>query len=151
MLVKWNEERIKVIPKTDGMGMVILAPGYTYVEDANWNKARSLVLPLIEVGKIVEEWTKIIAEQKANYALIKQDDKLCFAPATLMDLARPNALKVIASTFHVPTLEKLLEDDTRQDVRIAIMKQLVEVDKGNADAHTMKLAGTLDKVSKAVK
>ena len=151
MLVRWNEDRIKVIAKTDGMGMVILAPGYTYIEDANWNKARSLVLAQIDSGKIVEEWNKITPEQKIDFALVKQDDKTWYAPATLMNLNRAKALELVKNTFHVPTLEKLLEEDTRQDIRIAIMKQLVDVDKGNADQHKMQLAGTLDKVSKAVK
>lgn len=147
MLVKWTEERIKGIPKADNMGMVILVPGYMEVEDSNWAKARERVMKDIESGRIVEEWMKIVPEQKADFALVYMDDKKqWFAPAKLSNINRPRVAEVVKETYHVPTLLGWMDEELRQDVRLHIMKQLVEVDKANAEQHKMTLAASMDRI-----
>lgn len=146
MLVKWNEDRIKAIPKNDGMGMVILAPGYNDILDTNWAKCRDRVLDRIAKADIVEEWTRIPPEQKEDYPITQMDSKILYAPAKLSDINRPRVMEVIKETYHVPTLNKWLDDDLRQDVRLMIMKQLVVVDKGNEDSNKVALAAAMSKV-----
>lgn len=147
MIVKWAQERIKVIPKTDNMGSVILAPGYNEVEDSNWKFARPRVMRQIESGDIVEEWVKVNFEQVADYAITIKDEKSNnLAPAKLKDINRPKVKDVVKSTYHIPTLERWLDEELRQDVRIEILRQLSEIDRGNTIEHKKNLAATLDRV-----
>jgi len=146
MIIHWNKDHIKVVPKADGMGSVILYPGYTEIEDANWAKARGRVMDRIEQGDITEEWSKIAPEQKADFAIIKEEGKQYLAPAKLTDINRPRVKLVVEDTFHIGTLNKWLENETRQDVRLSIMKQLAIFDKNNAEEHKMAYASAMDKV-----
>lgn len=147
MIVKWAQERIKVIPKTDNMGSVILAPGYNEVEDSNWKFARPRVMNQIEKGDIVEEWVKVNFEQVADYAITIKDEKSNnLAPAKLKDINRPRVKDVVKATYHIPTLERWLDEELRQDVRIEILRQLSEIDRGNTIEHKKNLAATLDRV-----
>jgi hypothetical protein len=147
MVVKWDQARIKVIPKNDGIGSVILAPGYNEVEDANWNKARWSVMKQIQDGVIVEEWTKISPEQAENFALLIKDGNVLMAPAKLKDINRPRVItEVVKQTYHIPTLERWLDEELRMDVRLAIMKQLIEVDKMNPENRKMQLAAAMDRI-----
>jgi len=147
MIVKWTEERIKVIPKNDKTGMIILAPGYIEVEDANWAKARDLVANRIAKGDIVEEWKKITPEQKIDFAITIKDGNQTMAPAKFGDLQRPRCKDIILETYHVPTLSKWLDEDMRQDIRLLLMKQLLVVDKGNAEQYKIQMAAVMDKVA----
>ncbi len=146
MIIHWAKDHLKVVPKSDGMGSVILYPGYTDIEDTNWVKARDRILDRITAGDITEEWAKISPEQKADFAITKEEGKQYFAPAKLADINRPRVKSVIEDTYHIATLDKWLENETRQDVRLSIMKQLAIFDKNNAEEHKMAYASAMDKV-----
>jgi hypothetical protein len=146
MLVKWDVNCIKVIPTVEDASSVILVPGYNEVVDAKWQYARPRVMKEIESGKIVEEWTKINAEQKADFALVITQDKGLMAPAKLKDIQRPRVKDVVKSTYHIATLERWLEEELRADVRIEILRQLSEIDKVNTEEHKKNLSVQLERV-----
>lgn len=146
MLVKWDVDCIKVIPTIENSASVILVPGYNEVNDANWKYARGRVLKEIETGRIVEEWVKINAEQKEDFALIITQDKGLMAPAKLKDIQRPRVKDVVKSTYHVTTLDRWLEEELRADVRIEILRQLSEIDKVNTEEHKKNLSIQLERV-----
>lgn len=148
MIVFWSGDGIKVIPKSDGLGSVILAPGYNQVLTANWVHARPRVLKQIDAGIIVEEWVKTTPEQAKNFALTIEDGKNTMAPAEFADLNRPRALEVLKKTYHVQTLNTWLDAELRGDIRIAILKQLVEVDRSNPETRKTALAQAMS-VAKA--
>lgn len=147
MVVYWTEERIKVIPAEHNDGMVVLAPGYMDVPDESWVKARTVVKDDIASGRIIEEMKKISADQRNDFAFSYQDEKgQWLAPAKFVEISRARIKNIIEETYHVPTLNKWLDEEVRQDVRLMLMKRLSEVDKNNAEEYKIKLAATMEKV-----
>lgn len=146
MLVKWDVDCIKVIPTVEDSSSVVLVPGYNEVVDAKWKFARPRVMKEIENGKIVEEWTKIKEEQKADFALTIIQDKYLFGPAKLQDIPRPRVRDVVKNTYHIATLERWLKEELRADVRVDILGQLSDIDKVNSVEHKKNLSIQLERM-----
>ena len=134
MIVQWTNDNAKVIPRLDGnlaiVGNVVLAPGFNDVPDVEWMEARDTAKRDIDTGRITEEWVK--AEKvkgSAEPLLSREVDGVVMVPAVLKDINRPRVIDLVKNTYHVPTLNKWIDEELRQDVRREIMRRLDEITK----------------------
>lgn len=145
MIIKSNLANIKVIPKLDGVGAVRLLPGYNEVDDNEWKTARNLVIDYIENGMLVEEWTKIAAEQKDSFPLVKQEEKQWYTSAQLKDINRPRVKDVVKDCYDIDVLKRWLDNELRADVRLEILKQLANLDRNNSEDYLANYHSELSK------
>jgi hypothetical protein len=138
MLINWTKSRVKVIQVPSSKEMVVLAPGYNQIFDAQWKECRDLVLCQIADGVIVEEWLDVEKggkEEKNAVLSVRHDDPKLVAttirvPATFKDITRKRTDKVIEETFNPKTLQTWYDEESRDDVRVKIFKQLEGINSG---------------------
>lgn len=141
MLVNWTNSRVKVIQVPSSKEMVVLAPGYNQIPDAQWKECRDLVLCQIADGVIVEEWLDVEKNGKqhndsvfrGNATMPGDDPKqpnVVRIPATFKDITRKRTNQVIEETFNPKTLQVWYDDESRDDVRVKIFKQLEGINSG---------------------
>jgi hypothetical protein len=138
MLINWTKSRVKVIQVPSSKEMVVLAPGYNQVLDVQWKECRDLVLCQIADGVIVEEWLDVEKggkEEKNAVLSVRHDDPKLVAttirvPATFKDITRKRTDKVIEETFNPKTLQTWYDEESRDDVRVKIFKQLEGINSG---------------------
>jgi hypothetical protein len=138
MLINWTKSRVKVIQVPSSKEMVVLAPGYNQILDAQWKECRDLVLCQIADGVIVEEWLDVEKggkEEKNAVLSVRHDDPKLVAttirvPATFKDITRKRTDKVIEETFNPKTLQTWYDEESRDDVRVKIFKQLEGINSG---------------------
>jgi hypothetical protein len=138
MLINWTKSRVKVIQVPSSKEMVVLAPGYNQILDAQWKECRDLVLCQIADGVIVEEWLDVEKggkEEKNAVLSVRHDDPKLVAttirvPATFKDITRKRTDKVIEETFNPKTLQTWYDEEARDDVRVKIFKQLEGINSG---------------------
>lgn len=138
MLVNWTKNGVKVIQVPSSKEMVVLAPGYNQIDDAQWKDCRNLVLCQIADGVIVEEWLDVEKDgtkHKDAVFFIRHDDPKLVAttvriPSTFKDITRKRTNQVIEETFNPKTLQAWYDDESRDDVRVKIFKQLDGVNSG---------------------
>lgn len=138
MILNWKEERLNVIPIPAGKPVkgyeadsVILLPGVNEVPDEVWKKIRpSLISHLnarnlitIEENKIIEKEGK--PDKNGKIEKIKEKTSI---PKKFTELDPEECLSLIAQTNNLPTLEKWKKEEKREDVRIALMERLNEVE-----------------------
>lgn len=141
MILLWTGDGAKVIPRVEKeidkdspkaiiVGDVVLAPGYNFVPDADWAQARDTAKADIDKARIVEEWVKAEKSKDAAKPLISTEiEGELMVPATLGDIKRPTVIKVVKETYHVPTLQKWIDEELRQDVRLEIYNRIEEITK----------------------
>ena len=146
MIVEWTENRIKVIPKVQQttkvtkegeekvetiiLGDVVLAPGFNEVADEEWALARVTAKDDITKARIREEWVKAEKSKAGEEPKIATEiDGVQMVPAQLKDINRPRVIQVVKETYHVPTLQKWIDSEMRQDVRLELYNRIEEITK----------------------
>ena len=115
---------------------VDIPPGYSEMPDERWASCRPNALRLIASGKVKEEWVKVDAKDAKGCLILESEDaketSKRLVPATLADIGRNQnkVINVVKGCFHPPTLNKWYAEDTRQDVRVEIQKQMDGIEKG---------------------
>lgn len=92
----------------------------------------------IDAGVLKEEWIKVDAGNvtKDFPLVIESDDAKETTkrrvPCRLKDIDRKGQRlqRVIKGTYHIPTLEKWLDEELRQDARLDIQHQIKGVNEG---------------------
>jgi hypothetical protein len=139
MLVNWTFTGVKAIPvRGNSKEMVVLGPGYNQVDDGQWAGCRDLVLCQIANGDIVEEWQDVEKDGKedknAVFRVRHDDPKLAATtvrvPITFKEITRKRIKDVIAETYNPKTLQAWYDDESRDDVRVLIFRQLEGVNSG---------------------
>lgn len=141
MLVNWTKNGVKVIQTPSSKEMVVLAPGYNQINDAQWKECRNLVLCQIGDGVIVEEWldvekggTRHLASVFCGKDTMPGDDpkqpNVVRIPSTFKDITRKRTDKVIEETYNPKTLQAWYDEESRDDVRVKIFRQLEGVNTG---------------------
>lgn len=119
-IIKWNEQRLKFAQ--NGEHSVALLPGYTQVSDEAWLAVRPHLTSDVESGRVEEANFEYVAPAaKGKQGELKD-------LVELKDMEHTKATKIIAGTYHIPTLEAWKEADGRNDVRAAILKKIEEVE-----------------------
>jgi hypothetical protein len=147
MLVNWTFTGVKVIPVgSGGKEMVVLGPGYNQVDDTQWAGCRDLVLCQIANGDIVEEWQDVEKDGKehknATFSVRHDDPKLASTtvriPITFKEITRKRIKDVIAETLNPKTLQAWYDDESRDDVRVLLFRQLEGVNSGKITGEKKK-------------
>ena len=148
MLVNWTFTGVKAIPvRGNSKEMVILGPGYNQVDDEQWAGCRDLVLCQIANGDIVEEWQDVEKGGKqdvpnAVFSVRSDDPKLAATtvrvPITFKEITRKRIDAVIAETFNPKTLQAWYDDESRDDVRVKIFRQIEGVNSGKITGEKKK-------------
>ena len=122
MLVKLNDNRVVMVPATEGAPMLRLIPGINEIPDAQWSAVKkSLEVKL--ASKKIEEVGAITAKGKGQNAPDVTVGK------TIKDLSFSEAESIIKQTLDVNLLETWKKGEERQDVRLAIHNQIDEMQK----------------------
>jgi len=139
MIVKTNTDGALAFPVTDEHTTLELSPGWNDIPNERWAKVRKHAESRIESGIVVEQ-TKAVAkkdipadlpEELSNIPDDKDVEKFKI-PVDFSDIGNQNnkVVSIVKETFHMPTLKKWLEEDSRSDIRAAILKQIDGVEKG---------------------
>lgn len=135
MIVKWNEARVKIIPSQNGK-LITLLPGHNEVNGKDWKAAREMVEADIKSGRITE------VEPVLEEVPVK-DDKGKETPAkktviksakAFKDLEPEEALKIVAETYSLETLEAWRKAERRDELRAALAEQIEKVNKAGTQA-----------------
>lgn len=122
MLVKLNENRVIMVPATEGAPMLRLIPGINEVPDAQWNAIKKNLEGKLS-DKLIEEVGSTTVKGKGANA---QDVTV---GKTLKDLSFGEAEAIIKQTLDVALLETWKKAEERSDVRLAILNQIDEMKK----------------------
>ena len=122
MLVKLNENRVIMVPATEGAPMLRLIPGINEVPDAQWNAIKKNLEGKLS-DKLIEEVGATTVKGKGANA---QDVTV---GKTLKDLSFGEAEAIIKQTLDVALLETWKKAEERSDVRLAILNQIDEMKK----------------------
>lgn len=122
MIVKLNENRVIMLPAKDGEPMLRLIPGINEVPDPQWNIAKKSLEPKLAV-KLIEEMGSTTVKGKGQNAPDVSVGK------TLKDFNFSEAESIIKQTLDVKLLETWKKSEERQDVRLAILNQIEEMQK----------------------
>lgn len=117
---KRREEEIRII--NQNVKPVILAPGWNEVDDSLWDKCRDHLTNKIEDGSI-EEMSKEVTDEAGNkkYVGMRPSDFKNRQGA----LNGPEQLvKIIKGCNSVPTLQRWIEEEARDEIRFEMKKQL---------------------------
>jgi hypothetical protein len=139
MIVKTNTDGALAFPVSGENRTIELSPGWNEVDNVDWAKTRKNALRKIKSGKVAELFKTVakkdipadLPEGLRDIPDDKDADKFQI-PVTIADLGNQNnrVVNMIKETFHIPTLNKWLEQDSRSDIRATIMKQLDGIEKG---------------------
>lgn len=111
MIIKWTEQRMKVIPS--GAKKVVLFPGYNQVSDETFEAIKPHIAMDITLGRLVLE-----AKQEG--------DKLKPVPAKKLT---PAELKRMAKeTNNIESLRGWLDDEERPEARRVLEKRIDEIE-----------------------
>jgi hypothetical protein len=138
MIIKSTYTGALGVPCKDSTQVVDLSPGYNYIANDVWAKARPNAIRIIEAGSIVEEFVKAdvkdISEKipKELQLDVDKEPTKKMIPAELSDIDRKQnkVFNVVKETYHIPTLTYFNDTELRQDVRLELMKQLDGIEKG---------------------
>ncbi len=137
MILTSKKDGVVTIPLKNGVDFVVLVPSTSEVDDVLWAEARNTAKNFIDAGVITEEWVKVDVAGTENMPLVlESDDKKettkRLVPARLSDIDRRNQKiqKVVASTYHMPTLLAWDATELRADVRLDIRRQIEAVESG---------------------
>jgi len=147
MLVDYvGKSGAKVIQIPNSKEMVVLSQGYNQIPDESWKTVRDLVLCQIADGKIIEEWIDVEkngAKHKEAVLFVKSDDPKTAdttvrVPATFKDITRKRTDAVIAETFNTKTLQDWYDNESRDDVRVKIFRQMEGIKDGSITGEKKK-------------
>lgn len=139
MIVKTNTDGALALPIVEENTTVELSPGWNDIPDDIWAKVRRHAVRRIKTGVVVEQ-TKTVAKKDVPATLPealkdipddKDTDKVKI-PVAFSDIGNQNnkAVNIIKETFHMPTLKKWFEEDSRSDIRAVLLKQIDGIEKG---------------------
>lgn len=118
--------------------VVNIVPGSSEIDDKFWVLARDNAKRLIDSGVITEEWKKVEIGESRDLPLVLEtgvasENNKRLIPSKITDIDRKGQgiFKIVKGTYHIPSLEKWLDEDSREDVRIAMHKQLEGVKSGD--------------------
>lgn len=124
MLVKLNENRVIMVPATEGAPMLRLIPGINEVPDAQWNEVKKNLEGKLSAKLIEEVGSTTVKGKGANAPEVT-------VGKTLKDLSFGEAEAIIKQTLDVALLETWKKAEERSDVRLAILNQIDEMKKRN--------------------
>lgn len=138
MIITNEKDGTLSVPCTDGLNYVIIPPATSEIDDALWASARSNAMRFIDAGVLKEEWIKVDAGNVTkDFPLVIESDDVKETtkrrvPCRLKDIDRKGQRlqRVIKGTYHIPTLEKWLDEELRQDARLDIQHQIKGVNEG---------------------
>lgn len=113
MILKWNEQRMKVVPASKGEK--VLYPGANDVDPADFKAMEPHIKMDISLGRIE------VIQVKAAEGKVK--------PAEPKDLPLAEVKKMLKVTVSVDSVRAWLEDETRPDARVAMERRLAELEK----------------------
>jgi len=119
-IIKNTEARIRIVPSGNDLVPVKLAPGFNEVDDSIWTKSRLNCEYELKNGLLVEFMVSVKDEK----------DGQSIAGKKFTELEANKALEVVAGTFFVPQLEAWKGKSSKDEIRLAITKQ---IDKVNAE------------------
>jgi len=119
-IIKNTEVRIRIVPSGNDLVPIKLAPGFNEVEDSAWIKGRLNCKYELENGLLVELQVSVKDDKDGQSITGKKFN----------ELEANKALEVVAGTFFVPQLEAWRGKSTKDEIRLAISKQ---IDKVNAE------------------
>jgi hypothetical protein len=134
MIVNWKKEKagINIIPlvvEKDGKkistGNLMLLPGHNDIPDDKWKMAEDSCKTHIEAGNIEiigADWDKETKKKKT----VKTGDKEKSAES-IKDVSPKKAKDIISNTYNIDTLTKWQEEETRDETRLQITKQIDKV------------------------
>lgn len=122
MLVKLNDNRVVMVPATEGAPMLRLIPGINEIPDAQWSAVKKSLEAKL-ASKKIEEVGATTAKGKGQNAPDVTVGK------TIKDLSFSEAESIIKQTLDVNLLETWKKGEERQDVRLAILNQIDEMQK----------------------
>lgn len=143
MIVKNETDHFIGIPVITAVGKdyvygepVDLPPGYKEIPDETWALARKQVMDKLSEGILREECAKVDKADGMKASLVIEegatDKDKWVVPIAFYDIERKgNRLSnIIKNTFDLPTLEKWYTNDTRQDIRVELQKQIDGINNG---------------------
>lgn len=138
MIIKSTLTGALGVPCKDSAQVVDLSPGYNYITNDVWAKARPNALRILDIGTIIEEWSKTDVKDipatlpKELQLDVDKEPTKKMIPSELSDIDRKQnkVFNVVKETYHLPTLKYFNETELRQDVRLELMKQLNGIEDG---------------------
>jgi len=120
-----------------GMGLptpVNLVPGVQEVADELWVLARPAAKKLLADGVITEEWV-LVDEAVGKDHIMKEvctEKGKVSVPAKISMIERRGKRldNLIKGVYHIPTIDAWLAQDSRADVRLELLTQKDNVQKG---------------------
>jgi hypothetical protein len=133
MIVNNKQTRLIVLPyrgkNSMVMGKMVLLPGCNVVDETHWAAARSSVEDKIKRGELVEVKTEV----KETIHPQTKKKTVEVKGINLKDLEAKEAAEVVDDTYSLETLGVWKEEESREDVRVAILKQIELVEKHGED------------------
>lgn len=123
MLIKFTEDRVLMVPHTEGAAQLRIIPGINEVDDRIWAVVRPALEPKIKLGTLQE----VAAVEKASG---KAGEKT-ITGKSITDLPAQEAEAIIKQTLDVALLESWKKIEKRDEVRLAIASQIDEMKKRN--------------------
>lgn len=131
MIVKWNQDRLKVIPlagcrkalKHYRRSELVMTPGFNKIPDDVWDELKerfSNIRNLLKIPKGLEEVDAVKTEKKlavkdGKGKKVDEVDKTEGTPFNKLSAAK--AKKIIKDTWKIETLEEFAKDESRADIR----------------------------------
>lgn len=134
MIVNWKKKNagINIIPlvkekngKKNTVGNLMLLPGHNDIPDKKWKMAEPSCEKHIAAGDleiINADWDKETKKKKT----VKADDKKQTAES-IRDVSPAKAKDIINNTYNIDTLSKWQEEETRDETRLQITKQIDKI------------------------
>lgn len=137
MIVTSKKDGCLGIPCKGISEVVNVVPGTSEIDDSLWALARENAARFLKSEVLVEEWKKVEIGESRDLPLVLEtgvatENNKRLIPAKITDIDRKGQgiFKVIKNTYHIPSLKKWLDEDSREDVRIAIYHQIDGVNSG---------------------
>ena len=135
MIVRWKENRVKVIPFRGGkgkdgklgpiLGKVTLLPGINDIKDEHWRLARVEVASDLR-RKRIEEIKDQVTVKKATKT---EDEKVEIKGVSINDLNPNEAEDLIDETYSLTTLREWKQGTAKESLRAKIINQIEIVEK----------------------
>lgn len=143
MIVNWKKKNaglltISVIDKKGNITqMVVLMPGHNEIEDELWEniKINSGVNYHIDNGNLIEvtEVEEIKPGSRRRLSKEGEEEKVVKVTKSIHKMFAKTAKEIIQDTWDLPTLEKWLDKEGRDEIRAVIYKQIEKINNPKSD------------------
>lgn len=130
MIVKWNKKRLLIIPVLGDsksrkkwqalpiISKIKLLPGYNEIDNDTWQAIEPSLVEHIKNGYL----------EKIEKEIEQSDGKIQKKAVSLKDVEPEKCYKILEETNNYNVLKKWLNNEKRDDVRLAIKQRIDEVD-----------------------